>query len=250
MPERDSYTPGTPCWVDLATTDVEGAKAFYAKLLNWTWTANDMGDGTSYYMFNIRGLNTAGMMAISPEMAGMPPAWSTYLWSDDVDASVAAAIENGASVMVPPTDVHEHGRMAFVIDPTGAAIGLWQPNQHRGAQLYGDPGAMCWHDLQTQDVARASEFYTKTFGCIAQTVPMAGVGDYTLLMYGEEAFAGVMKPEMEGIPRIGRSCSRSRTPTSRPTSSRREAARCLRVLWISSPAGSWSSPTRRALSPV
>ena len=34
---------------------------------------------------------------------------------------------------MPPTDVMEAGRMSFVTDPTGAALGLWQAKQHIGA---------------------------------------------------------------------------------------------------------------------
>ena len=33
MSERTEYAPGEFCWVSLATTDVEGAKDFYAELL-------------------------------------------------------------------------------------------------------------------------------------------------------------------------------------------------------------------------
>jgi hypothetical protein len=32
MAEFNSYPPGTPCWVDLASTDMAGAKAFYSGL--------------------------------------------------------------------------------------------------------------------------------------------------------------------------------------------------------------------------
>ncbi len=32
MGKRERYEPGTFCWVDLATTDPAGAKAFYGEL--------------------------------------------------------------------------------------------------------------------------------------------------------------------------------------------------------------------------
>ena len=35
MGKRESYESGTFCWVDLATTDAEGAKAFYGDLFGW-----------------------------------------------------------------------------------------------------------------------------------------------------------------------------------------------------------------------
>ncbi len=40
MGKRERYAPGTFCWVDLATTDAEGAKAFYGELFGWE--AEDM----------------------------------------------------------------------------------------------------------------------------------------------------------------------------------------------------------------
>ena len=36
MPERTSYEPGTPSWVDLTTPDPAGAKIFYGELFGWT----------------------------------------------------------------------------------------------------------------------------------------------------------------------------------------------------------------------
>jgi predicted enzyme related to lactoylglutathione lyase len=35
MSERTSYAPGTPCWVDLATPDVDAAERFYGALFGW-----------------------------------------------------------------------------------------------------------------------------------------------------------------------------------------------------------------------
>jgi predicted enzyme related to lactoylglutathione lyase len=35
MSERTSYAPGTPCWVDLGTPDLDAAEKFYGPLLGW-----------------------------------------------------------------------------------------------------------------------------------------------------------------------------------------------------------------------
>lgn len=37
MGARTEYAPGTFCWTDLGTTDVDGAKAFYTGLFGWTF---------------------------------------------------------------------------------------------------------------------------------------------------------------------------------------------------------------------
>ena len=39
MPNRDLYLEGTPSWVDLATTDMEGAKTFHSALFGWDGSA-------------------------------------------------------------------------------------------------------------------------------------------------------------------------------------------------------------------
>jgi predicted enzyme related to lactoylglutathione lyase len=35
MPQVKSYAAGTPCWVDLMTSDPEGARDFYGELFGW-----------------------------------------------------------------------------------------------------------------------------------------------------------------------------------------------------------------------
>ena len=44
MPRVERYRHGTPCWVDLATTDLAGAKAFYAGLFGWEYVDEEMGE--------------------------------------------------------------------------------------------------------------------------------------------------------------------------------------------------------------
>ena len=44
MPRVERYRHGTPCWVDLATTDLAGAKAFYAGLFGWEYEDEQMGE--------------------------------------------------------------------------------------------------------------------------------------------------------------------------------------------------------------
>ncbi len=35
MSERTSYEPGTPCWVDLGSPDLDASVEFYAALFGW-----------------------------------------------------------------------------------------------------------------------------------------------------------------------------------------------------------------------
>ena len=45
MGARTSYPHGTFSWVDLATTDPEGAKAFYGRLFGWEGDDMPAGEG-------------------------------------------------------------------------------------------------------------------------------------------------------------------------------------------------------------
>ena len=61
-------------------------------------------------------------------------------------------------------DVFDSGRMAFIVDPTGAQLGLWQPKNHIGAGIVNTVGAMCWNELLTRDAQTAKAFYSAIFG--------------------------------------------------------------------------------------
>ena len=91
MPQRSSYTQGTPNWVDLQTTDADAAKAFYSTLFGWTYDEEAMEAGGTYSIAKVGGDLVAAIVAQSAEMraAGAPPAWNTYLAVDDVDDATA-----------------------------------------------------------------------------------------------------------------------------------------------------------------
>jgi len=50
-----------------------------------------------------------------------------YALVDDVTAATAKAKSLGATVMRDVTEVPNAGSFSIIIDPTGAALGLWQP---------------------------------------------------------------------------------------------------------------------------
>ena len=81
MPDMSEYPHGTFCWVDLATTDSEGAKQFYTQLFDWG--ANDMpaGEVGTYTMFDRGGKNVSAMYEIPDAMReqGVPPHWLSSL---------------------------------------------------------------------------------------------------------------------------------------------------------------------------
>ncbi len=144
-------------YVDVAVPDIDAASQFYEAVFGWK--AVDLAPG--YRMFMKDGKKAAGLGELSPEQQaqGMPPVWSSYVSVDSVDAIAAKVPELGGTVMVPPMDIMDQGRMTYVSDPAGAALGFWQAGVHDGAEVFNEPGALSWNELGTRDVAAAKAFY-------------------------------------------------------------------------------------------
>ena len=115
------------CHLELATTDLAKAKAFYSGLFSWGLEDMDMGPGGTYTLIK-PGEGPGGGMMKHP-IPGAPSAWLAYVQVDDIKASTAKAKALGATIMKDVMDVMGHGQMSVLIDPTGAALALWQPAQ-------------------------------------------------------------------------------------------------------------------------
>jgi predicted enzyme related to lactoylglutathione lyase len=193
MSERSEYAPGTPCWVDIGT-DVEGAKAFYGGLFGWE--AQDAGpvEETGGYGFFLK--NGKQVAGYGPQQTPGPPVWASYVWVDNVDETAKRAESAGGTVMVT-MDVMAAGRMAVVQDTEGAFISLWQPGEHRGAQVVNEPVSLCWNELNTRDVPGAKSFYSEVFGWEPVSYG-EGADAYTEFQVGGKDVAGMR--EMAGMP--------------------------------------------------
>src|SRR5258708_6637696 len=113
--------------VELATTDVAKAKGFYQSLFDWKLSDVDVGGGMTYTLINVGEGTGGGMM--KQMIPGAPSAWLAYVLVDDSKAATAKAKALGATVMRDVMEVMEEGWLSIVTDPTGAALGLWQPKK-------------------------------------------------------------------------------------------------------------------------
>lgn len=206
MGERSGYAPGTFSWVDLATTNPAGAKAFYARLFGWQAEDLPTGDGGTYTMLRRDGAVVAGLSELRPEQRaqGVPPHWTCYVTVADADATAERARELGGTVLAPPFDVLDSGRMAILADPQGAALAVWQAREHHGAAVVNEPGALTWNDLLTSDPQAAAPFYEALFGWEVEGVG-EGVPYWTIRNRGA-ANGGIMAmPEEQlaaGVPPV------------------------------------------------
>jgi len=53
MAHIDKHAPGEFCWLELATTDQNAAKAFYSSVLGWSINDFPMGPNEVYTMFQL-----------------------------------------------------------------------------------------------------------------------------------------------------------------------------------------------------
>jgi predicted enzyme related to lactoylglutathione lyase len=202
MPEVTAHAPGTPSWTELDTTDEVGALAFYGALFGWVDDPQPITETWSYHMQKLNGLEAAAIYQQSEEERGqgVPPHWNTYITAHDVDAVAEKAGETGGTVVFGPMDVFEAGRMAMLQDPQGAFFAVWQPKQHIGCRVKGEPGAMVWNELMTSDANAAIAFYGGLLGI--ERGETMGPMDYTSLRVQGSDVAGVLQitPDMGPVP--------------------------------------------------
>ena len=120
--------------VEVNTTDVDKAKRFYGQLFDWQLEDVEMGPGgppgllasKGRYTMIKPGTGTGGGMLKQP-VPGAPSSWQAYVAVEDIAASTQKAKSLGAKIMLDVTEVPGAGWMSIIIDPTGAALGLWKP---------------------------------------------------------------------------------------------------------------------------
>jgi uncharacterized protein len=189
MPDRDRYIPGVPCWVDTNQPDPEAAVAFYSGLFGWELTdVMPPGSGQKYFMARLRDGDVAGVNGI-PEGAPPMATWNTYIWVESADEATAKVVAAGGNVLAEPFDVPEAGRMAVLADPEGAVFCVWQPGQHRGAQIVNEAGSLNFNGLATRNVDAAKSFYGAVFGWDTLTLD-GGMQAWTLTAYGDHLEEG------------------------------------------------------------
>lgn len=109
--------------VELNTTDVDKAKAFYGKLFEWTLEDVQVGD-MAYTMIKV-GKGTGGGILKHP-MPGAPSMWLAYVEVDDIAAATQKAKSLGAKIVVDVQEVPDVGWFSIISDPTGAVLALWK----------------------------------------------------------------------------------------------------------------------------
>jgi uncharacterized protein len=185
----DAGTHGAPNWMDLSTSDVEAAIAFYGTLFGWSIARRDTPLGM-YAIGAVGELEIAGMMQHVPA-PGMPPLWTVFLRVEDVDATAVAVHAAGGSVLQPAFDLPD-ARIAVVADPTGGMFGIISGPRPEGVYLDQGPGTVAWVELLTRDPRAAEPFYAEVFGWKTQESEADSEMGYTMFLLDDDPVAGLM----------------------------------------------------------
>jgi predicted enzyme related to lactoylglutathione lyase len=184
-----THAPGTPIWVDLGTPDLKSAKKFYEGLFGWTSTVATEPEAGGYTTFSKNGKPVAAVGPLQNE--GQPPAWTTYILTDDSQAVAAKVDKAGGKVLLAPMDVLRYGRMAVFTDQAGAVFATWQPGTMAGAELFNEPGSLAWSELITPDPDGSKAFYGDVFDWTPDDNPGAP-GAYTIWRLDGKPVGGMM----------------------------------------------------------
>ncbi len=118
--------PGAPGWFELHTRDLPTATGFYEDVFGWT-TRVESDTPEFRYRTMVEGeLQYAGMMDDTGHLPDdVPPHWTVYFDTADIDASLGRVVELGGTVLMPAEET-PYGRLAAVADPMGAVFNLHQ----------------------------------------------------------------------------------------------------------------------------
>jgi uncharacterized protein len=113
-------------WHELATSDQQGALAFYSELFGWSrGPAHDMGPGGIYQLLEHGGAQVGGVYKLMD--TSKPPHWLTYIRVASADRAAAAAKAAGGQITQGPLDVPGGSRVAHILDPQGGAFAVHEP---------------------------------------------------------------------------------------------------------------------------
>ncbi len=191
MAQAPTTVTNRPVWVDLSSSDAEGSRAFYSNLFGWQV---DVVDDPQYGGYGLAKLDGRDVAGIGPKQSpDQPTVWSVYIGTDDLDGLVAKFQQAGGTVIAPPFDVGDQGRMAVFQDPVGAFISAWQSNTMSGFQTNA-PNTFGWAELNARGVEKAIPFYESVFGWTHRTSEIGeGQPPYTEFLLGDESIAGAME---------------------------------------------------------
>lgn len=191
-------------WYELMTTDPEAAAKFYGGVVGWKIAPYPgQPDGPQYLVGHVGDRGVVGMMQMPPTVpAGMPPNWTGYVHTDNVDSTAKELTEAGGSVKFGPMDLPGVGRLAAVADPEGGVFNLMQPAPTDAPPRpeTWTPGSVSWCELHSND-EKNLDFYLKLFGWRkSDAMDMGEYGTYQMFSTNDSPMNGGSLRKIKGRP--------------------------------------------------
>lgn len=187
------HAPGSICWIDLRSADLEQTKGFYGTLFGWTFT--ELPDTGGALRIQQQGRDVGGLSGPMPgEAHGGPSLWTGYFSVEDLEATAQRITRLGGKVLVPATQVQTLGERMVARDPTGAIFGMWKKGTFGGMSVMAEPGTLLWSQCESSEPKQAVPFYEQVFGL--ETRLLEPPPYWTLRLppgRDEDAFGGILK---------------------------------------------------------
>lgn len=189
-------------WYDLTTSDPDAASAFYEPIVGWKFMRDpEPTEGVDYrHIIRHDGKGNGGVLKIDEGMTAMGaiPHWIGYLFTPDLDATVAAVVADGGKAIIPKITIDE-GSFALLLDPWGVPHYAMtptpaDPDAKSDAFHPSAPQHISWNELACPDPAAAKAFYARHYGFeFKDSMPPGPMGSYDFISIGEDHIGAVMK---------------------------------------------------------
>jgi len=105
-------------WFEVVGQDADKLRSFYGDLFGWSFDVMGQGD------YGLTKSDETGLPGgIGKAQAG--PGWNTfYVGVDDLEGTLAAVEASGGTLLQPPTEMPDGGRIAVFADPEGRPVGI------------------------------------------------------------------------------------------------------------------------------
>nr|WP_220790240.1 VOC family protein [Gluconacetobacter takamatsuzukensis] len=190
--------PGKLLYAELATPDLNAAKAFYGALLGWTFRDVTNPRGRAVVAL-VHDQPVASLVERSRPSRHGSPAWLPVISVADPADAVAKTKYWGGRVILPPSAVAESGlapgEETILADPQGAPFAAFRAQAGDAPDDDTPPtqGEWIWSALLTRDPSTAAGFYQQVFGYQVQAAPDATKGTAYLLL-SQSVARGTVNP--------------------------------------------------------
>lgn len=174
--------PGTPCWIELSTNDLERACAFYTALFGWDYEGHSHERTGEHVIAHHEGYPVASLRRSSDGESD----WRLYLATEDVEETSARALDLGARISVPRSDVPDLGAKVVCRSPADDRFGLLEPAESLRFDV-GLPGTLMWAELVTIRAQAADHFFQKLFGYEFEQFGSEHASTYSVWYLGGES---------------------------------------------------------------